>query len=220
MNKKDAKSKDAPEVDPTVGASPTIVASSVVADAAARPACDATTDATLVYVTAEKAFYACANGQWSAIDLKGTVGQAGDAGMTIRSIERLDAMGDDLCTRYTNIKCTFRGGMFITYSTGMKYFTGGVTVFADYPVTGTGVDANQSDSDTFSSDGQMYAPSSGKYLTTLTRLARVGGDDEKPLWLVLDYDTDALSLVFDTNDNGSLDAADEVVATLTKTKIF
>lgn len=51
-----------------------------VADDESLPACDASRDGALVYVTSTKSFRSCGSGNWTTIDLTGAKGDKGDTG--------------------------------------------------------------------------------------------------------------------------------------------
>ncbi len=151
----------------------------------------------------------------------GDAGGPGAAGLTIESLYNLDDVSVDLCTRYNNVECYFRGGSLIKYSNGLKYFSGSIVDIETFTITGAGVDANQTDTDTVVVDNGTYSNAAGQVISaTLLPVERIGSDDPKMLWLVLRYDTDTVSLVFDTNDNVILESTDEVVEVLAKTLVF
>ena len=223
-------SKAAPLAEPAKENVDSLATSLAVADALKMPSCDGSHEGQLVYVVDVKQFKTCLSGSWQDISITGAAGKdgaagkeglAGDKGLTIKAFYNLTSTTTDICTRYSNILCYFRGGHLIVYTNGLKYVKGGIVNDETYTITGPGVNANQTDANTVVVDTSNYANAAGQIMTaTLAKIARTGADTYKQLWLVLNYDTDAVTLVFDTNGNGTLDASDEVVETLQKTLVF
>jgi len=235
-------SKAAPLAEPAKENVDSLATSLAVADALKMPSCDGSHEGQLVYVVDVKQFKTCLGGSWQDISITGAAGKdgaagkeglagkdgaagkeglAGDKGLTIKALYDLSSPTTDLCTRWSNIICIFRGGTFIVYTNGLKYADGGISSSETYTITGSGVNANQTDTDTVIADTSIYANAPTQNMTAqLFKIARTGADTNKQLWLVLNYDTDAVTLVFDTNGNGTIDASDEVVETIQKRLIF
>ncbi|RYE45643.1 MAG: hypothetical protein EOP48_22055 [Sphingobacteriales bacterium] len=183
--------------------------------------CNAAAKDFMFYVSSESTFYLCDGVGLSVIDVKGkdgaagVAGSAGTAGLTISSMYNLSSTVSDYCTRYTNITCSFRGGRLVKYSNGLVYFSGGLVNQENYIL------ANNVDYDTnaYVIDNDGYV-SSGLSYSSLLKIARTGSDTLRQLWITYDISTDVAQIRYDTNNNGILDASDDLVDTLTKSPII
>lgn len=82
-SEKDTKSSDR-------GGATTRINGMTFADDASLPACDASTEAYLVYVTSTSTFKTCSDGAWADIDVKGPKGDKGDAA-TSEAVQAIEA---------------------------------------------------------------------------------------------------------------------------------
>ena len=222
-------------IDPSSGAK-------VYANLVDVPTCEEALEGALVYIQEKSGFQFCKAGTWTDIDLKGpagkdgesivgekgdkgdkgddgesVTGQKGDDGTALVSLTNLNSNGNDLCTRYSNEMCHFRGGTVKRYSNGLVEFQARLYRYFSYD------DAGDFDSDSYfvSSNPVVAAPDDVWMANAIVTIQRTGSDDFKGLWLVYTIATDSFRLVFDVNGNGTYEPEiDEVIETLTETSVY
>ena len=177
----------------------------------------------IFYAKSESLFYLCDGTELSSIDLKGKDGAAGTdgaagatgaAGLTIAQMYHLTSAISDICTRYTNITCSFRGGTLIKYVGNLKYIEGGIVNYEEY-VQANGTDL---DTDTVVADSFTYT-TSGLAYSKLTEIARTGSDTNRQLWIAYDNSTDSSELWYDLDNDGVLETTDEKIETLARSLV-
>jgi len=146
-------------------------------------------------------------------------GSAGDddtstpADTRITEADTLYSDIDNLCTYYVGNLCYLVGAESTTYSNGLIEFRGQFFYYVEY--------ANgDSDSYMSSSMGGIVKQTSIGHLVLLDTIARPGSPEYRSLWLVYTTATKKFQLVYDTDNDGVYEAADEVIETLGRRALY
>lgn len=193
--------------------SPSKTYTMVVASEDELPACDDDNFKQLVYIKSTKTFKSCESGTWASVEI-GSPTSSTTAGLTIQSNELLDPYNTNLCTLYSSIEqCYFNGGQLVKFTDGTILIMGGYSYAYFSPSSG----ASTAEYDRLSNSITMIVPPEvpNSYQRLDWEVSRSAGS-LRNLYLVYSRALDRVALLFDSNNNRTPDASDEVVHVVTR----
>jgi hypothetical protein len=162
-----------------------------VNSASELPECSSSRVNQLWYIADSQTFRSCSSGGWIDVSI----------GRSIVSNQTMSPDLNDICTAFSEETCFFRGGQIVTFSDGSVMLTGAFDFFS-YD--------GSSDSNSDISSVTFLVPKTVDYAYLLLNptVARTGTSGYRSLYLVWSREDEAAILVFDANDNQTVDSGD------------
>lgn len=167
---------------------------------ASLPTCVGDIIGRLYYVEDSSSFQACKSTGWTVVS----------AGRGITSIKSISPSPTDFCTQYTGEVCLFRSGQMVTYSDGSV----GISVTFSFLYNNAGELDSDEYTDSFVIPPTYTSIEKGLY----PYVAR--GSGYRGVYTTWSRATGVIRYYSDTNNDGTIAGADELLFTPTLTQIY